>query len=88
MKTSQDNRREAPLLADREERDIGVREAGKRGGLRTKALHGTSHFRLAGRKGQAIFASRYNMDDRRRWGALGGRPTRRRYQSGGDRAIQ
>jgi hypothetical protein len=75
-----------------EEPDIGVRQAGKLGGLSTRSRHGTDHFKAAGRKGQAVFASRYTTDDRRRWGALGGRPARIRYPGhqhhGGDREIQ
>ena len=87
-----DNKQERWFPGKGEEPEIGVRQAGKLGGLMTRARHGTDHFKAAGRKGQAVFASRYTMDDRRRWGALGGRPHRSRYPGhqyhGGDGAAQ
>jgi len=54
-------------------------EAGKLGGVSTKSRHGINHFKAAGRKGQAVFASRYTTDDRCRWGTLGGRQARVKY---------
>lgn len=72
--------RERRLPMSGEGGQITVTEAGKRGGLTTKAQYGINHFRLAGSKGQAIFASRYTINDRRRWGALGGRPRKTHYQ--------
>jgi len=92
MARNMDSKQERWLPGRGEEPDIGVRQAGKLGGLSTRSRHGTDHFKAAGRKGQAVFASRYTTDDRRRWGALGGRPARIRYPGhqhhGGDRETQ
>jgi len=51
-----------------------VRDAGRLGGLTTLLRHGRQHFSAAGRHGQETLQSRYTSQDRRRWGALGGRP--------------
>jgi len=55
---------------------LTVRDAGRLGGLTTLARHGLDHYREAGRKGQAKLAIRFGRAQRRRWGAMGGRPRR------------
>ena len=52
-------------------------EAGRRGGNATMAKHGIAHVIEAGAKGQAVLRTRYGREDRKRWGAMGGRPRRK-----------
>jgi len=56
-----------------------VREAGARGGATTYARYGKEHFQAIGRKGQAALATKITSDQRRAWGAMGGRPRKRPY---------
>lgn len=37
-------------------------EAGRRGGLRTLAVHGHGHFKAIGRKGALVFHRRYKLE--------------------------
>jgi len=64
--------------------ELTVREAGRIGGLTTLARHGLAHYREAGRKGQAELAKRCGPVQRRRWGAMGGRPKRVRLPDVGE----
>jgi len=61
---------------------ISVKTAGRKGGLTTLNRHGRKHFIQAGKKGQKIIKSKYTQYDRRRWGALGGRPQRKHVNLG------
>jgi len=56
-----------------------VKEAGARGGSATYAKYGKEHFRVIGRRGQASLSAKVTTDQRRAWGAMGGRPRKRRY---------
>lgn len=58
---------------------LTCKQAGKAGGLSTKFKYGIEHYRRAGRKGQAGFRDRYTQEDRRRFGAMGGRPRKQPY---------
>ena len=62
-------------------RELTVKEAGAIGGKTTLAKHGREHFRVIGRKGQTSLAAKITSNERRAWGALGGRPRKRRYPS-------
>jgi hypothetical protein len=56
---------------------VTVSEAGRRGGTETLRRYGRSHFVIVGRLGQRVMAKLYTTEDRRSWGAMGGRPRRR-----------
>lgn len=58
---------------------ITVSEAGRLGGLETLRRHGRQHFVTAGHLGQQVIAQYYTTEDRRYWGAMGGRPRRKHY---------
>lgn len=55
---------------------LSVQEAGAKGGLSTSAKHGKEYFRMIGRQGQVAQSSRVSRDQRKMWGAMGGRPKR------------
>ena len=56
-----------------------VAEAGHIGGSVTYTKYGREHFRVIGRRGQAALSAKVTSDQRRAWGAMGGRPRKRRY---------
>ena len=64
--------------------ELTVSEAGRLGGLSTLARHGIAHYQKVGRKGQAKLATKCTSDQRRSWGALGGRPKRVRFRDLGE----
>jgi hypothetical protein len=68
---------QAKMVGDRIGGELTCREAGRLGGLSTLARRGNVHFRLIGVRGQKVFASRYTLADRSRWGRMGGRPLKR-----------
>ncbi|MFQ6121968.1 MAG: hypothetical protein ACE5LA_02785 [Dehalococcoidales bacterium] len=70
---------------DSEHGQLTVQEAGRFGGLATLRRHGIDHYRRAGRKGQAKLAARFGKAQRRRWGAMGGRPKRVRFTNMGEK---
>ena len=72
------------MLRKRRTDELTVRDAGRLGGLSTLARHGITHYREAGRRGQAKLAAKCSSADRSRWGALGGRPRKVRYQALGE----
>lgn len=63
---------------------ITVCEAGRLGGLETLRRYGRCHFVTAGRLGQRSMAGLHTADDRRRWGAMGGRPKKPRLTEAGE----
>lgn len=67
---------------------ISCREAGARGGAKTMARYGKAHFQSIGEKGQATLASRITSEQRRAWGAMGGRPKRRRLNDMGTKEAK
>jgi len=64
---------------------LTVEEAGARGGAATYAKYGREHFRVIGRKGQASLAIKITSRERRVWGAMGGRPGKRRSFDTGEK---
>jgi hypothetical protein len=62
--------------------ELTCREAGRLGGLSTLARRGRAHFSLIGARGQEVFATRYTLADRSRWGKMGGRPAKGRIGLG------
>ena len=68
-----------------ETKSLTVAEVGARGGAATFAKYGRDHFRTIGRKGQASLASKITIHERRIWGALGGRPRKRRSFDTGEK---
>lgn len=58
---------------------LTVQSAGARGGHSTLIKYGKEHFREIGRKGQAALSVNISSEQRRAWGALGGRPKKRRF---------
>lgn len=58
---------------------LTVIESGRLGGLETLRRYGREHFVSAGQLGQVQFSKRYTREDRRRFGAMGGRPKKRHY---------
>jgi hypothetical protein len=66
-------------------KSITVSEAGHLGGLETLLRHGRQHFVTAGRRGQEAITQYYTTKDRRRWGAMGGRPRRTKFTSMGEK---
>lgn len=65
--------------------EMTLREAARIGGRTTLERHGKEHFVKAGIKSQAIYQSRYTSEDRRRFGKMGGRPRRKRYDATGEK---
>ena len=61
-------------FADEEQVEYSTRQAGRLGGLTTLSRFGIPFYREIGRKGQVSFTAKYTVEDRRRWGKLGGRP--------------
>ena len=61
---------------------MSVKEAGIKGGITTCVKYGKEHFRSIGKQGQAVQASRVTSQQRRTWGAMGGRPKRPRLADG------
>jgi len=57
---------------------MSVQAAGAKGGLATLAKYGKEHFRMIGKQGQTIQSSRITVQQRKIWGAMGGRPKRPR----------
>ena len=57
-----------------EQVEYTTRQAGKLGGLTTLTRYGITFYREIGRRGQVSFTAKYTIEDRRRWGKLGGRP--------------
>lgn len=64
---------------------ISVKDAGGKGGMTTLARYGSEYFRAIGRKGQASLARKATSEQRRAWGALGGRPRRLKPQHMGEK---
>lgn len=62
-----------------QKRNLTVMEAGARGGASTYAKYGKAHYQTIGRKGQARLAAKVTTDERRVWGAMGGRPRKHHY---------
>lgn len=60
--------------------EITCREAGRLGGLETRSRYSREHFVIAGKKGQETLKRSYSHQDRVRWGRLGGRPRKIRYE--------
>jgi hypothetical protein len=65
-----------------------VREAGAAGGLTTYIKYGREHFREIGKQGQAALSAKISSEQRRLWGALGGRPKTRRFSVMGEKEKQ
>lgn len=70
---------------DQQQQKTSVQEAGARGGVATYTKYGKEHFRAIGRKGQASLAAKITPQQRRIWGAMGGRPRKRRYSDLGEK---
>ncbi len=64
---------------------LTVQSAGARGGNSTLIKYGKEYFREIGRKGQAALTVRISSEQRRAWGALGGRPKKRQYSFTGEK---
>jgi hypothetical protein len=83
------------MAAQQPERKLTKAEAGRLGGLRTKAKHGTEHFRRAGALGGKALLAKYGPEHYRRIGKAGflalairiGLWNPRDVQSGRSRAI-
>ena len=83
------------MAAQQPERKLTKAEAGRLGGLRTKAKHGTEHFRRAGSLGGKALLAKYGPEHYRRIGKAGflalairiGLWNPRDVQSGRSRAI-
>jgi hypothetical protein len=83
------------MAAQQPERKLTKAEAGRLGGLRTKAKHGTEHYRRAGRLGAAALLAKYGPEHFRQIGKAGflalakriGLWNPRDYDSGRRRAI-
>ncbi len=69
-------------------RNLTVVEAGTKGGNTTFARYGKRHYQEAGRKGQASLSANISSEQRRSWGALGGRPKKHRLFIGGEKGQQ
>jgi general stress protein YciG len=67
---------------------LTVKVAGARGGISTFYRHGKRHFQEIGRKGQASLSAKVSSEQRRSWGALGGRPRKRRLFVVGEKGKQ
>src|SRR5262249_46604108 len=88
-------RRGNPMAAQPPERKLTKAEAGRLGGPRTKAKHGTEHFRRAGRLGGKALLAKYGPEHYRKIGKAGflalairiGLWNPRDVQSGRSRAI-
>jgi len=65
--------------------ELNVKVAGARGGAATYAKHGKRHFQAIGRKGQASLSAKITTEQRRFWGALGGRPRKSRLSVAGEK---
>src|SRR5262249_12435928 len=84
-----------PMAAQQPERQLTKAEAGRLGGLRTKAKHGTEHFRRAGSLGGKALLAKYCPEHYRKIGKAGflalairiGLWNPRDVQSGRSRAI-
>ena len=66
-------------------RNLTIAEAGALGGASTYARYGKEYFRAIGKKGQASLAAKTTTHERRIWGAMGGRPKKRRSFGTGER---
>ncbi len=67
---------------------LTVREAGRRGGLKTLREYGLAHYRSAGKRGAATLLLRYSRDQLAAWGKKGGRPRKPKLSDMGDRRDQ
>lgn len=65
-------------MEQQQTRNLTVREAGARGGTATFIKYGKGHFQEIGKRGQVVLSSKISSEQRRSWGALGGRPRKRR----------
>lgn len=72
-------------MEQEQRRNLTVVEAGARGGASTYAKYGKEHYRAIGKKGQAGLAAKITTHERRIWGAMGGRPKKRRSFGTGER---
>lgn len=68
------------MKPENEDIELTVRIAGARGGAVTYAKHGRRHFQIIGQRGQATLSSQVSSEQRRTWGALGGRPRKPRFR--------
>jgi hypothetical protein len=64
---------------------LTVREAGAVGGRATYVKYGKEHFQEVGKRGQAVLSAKITSEQRRSWGALGGRPRKRRFSTMGEK---
>lgn len=60
-------------------------EAGAQGGTITYARYGREYFQAIGRKGQASLAAKITINERFIWGAMGGRPKRKKLSDMGEK---
>jgi general stress protein YciG len=63
---------------------LTVADAGSKGGKSTLAKYGKEFFREIGRKGQAALSENVTSEQRKAWGAKGGRPKRVRLSDKGE----
>jgi hypothetical protein len=73
------------FMENYQDQTLSVRDAGAKGGLATLAKHGSDHFRVIGKKGQARLADTVTSEQRRAWGAKGGRPRKLKLQDVGEK---